>query len=170
MQAEEARPVDCPEQVARELQGLLACYRARLRARLALLCVRSRHCLEVLAADEAAARLAKRLSLPPFTAGIHVARLCRGRLHPLLGLLAVIDGVRDHYAVVDEEAEKLFLYGRDVFRERVVELKVAERCGSQPLIVVNRFGDPLGFAAYRPQGRVILANLLDAGWYLRSGV
>ena len=161
----------CPPHVVELVRKALRCYGGA--SGVELLCVLS-DCIEVLAVARRAAVLALELRDAVFTAGVHVARLCSGRLLMLLGALQLVRGrVVSHYIVVTEHGEKLFLYGRDVLPESVVEERLDEAClrSGVPVAVLNQHGDPLGYALPRRRGRIIIyENLLDAGWYLRSGV
>ncbi|MCI4460904.1 MAG: hypothetical protein JHC24_01670 [Thaumarchaeota archaeon] len=82
-----------------------------------------------------------------------------------MGLLSALWGSIDRgYLIVDERAEAVFLYGRDVLPRGVIR-RSPSPCGTYA--VLNRRREPLGWA--RRRGRVY-ANLVDAGWYLRSGL
>jgi 60S ribosome subunit biogenesis protein NIP7 len=175
MQASSRKLVECNHEFTEAISRLLKCYTGspKLPLDVKLLCVNGGECTEILATTTSVARYAISLSSWFFTAGIHVARYCRGRLVPLLGLLHLLRGrLNSHYLVVNEVAEKLFLYGRDVFQESVVRVAVNHDClrSGVPLVVVNIYGDPLGYARPSRRGRIIFENLLDVGWYLRSGV
>ncbi len=110
-----------------------------------------------------------------FTAGIHIARIKRGKITPLLGLLAIIRLAEKippptGYAVVNEKAEKLFLYGKDVFQENILKLS-QPGCNKNYVIVLNEHNDALGWGRIRKQQNTIyIQNIIDVGWYLRSGV
>jgi ribosome biogenesis protein Nip4 len=109
--------------------------------------------------------------------GIHVARIIQrhGRLSviPMLGLaqlLRVYAKIIGGYVKVTEHGERLFLYGRDVFPESITEFKEPLR-HCDIVIVLNKYGEPLGWGRIAGRGNSIyIQNLIDAGWYLRSGV
>ena len=113
--------------------------------------------------------------LTPFTVGIHVARLRGEKLVPLLGLAAIIRLENKippprGYVVINTRAEKLFLYGRDVFGENVAETKTS-KCKENYVLVLSQLHDPLGWGRLlRRQNTIYIQNIIDAGWYLRSGV
>ncbi|MFP3263511.1 MAG: hypothetical protein RXQ62_03565 [Nitrososphaeria archaeon] len=122
-------------------------------------------CVEVLVVHPSASAEALGGGRPPFLAGVHAARICGGRVEPLMGLLSALWGSIDRgYLIVDERAEAVFLYGRDVLPRGVIR-RSPSPCGTYA--VLNRRREPLGWA--RRRGRVY-ANLVDAGWYLRSGL
>ena len=170
-------PLACPQTVVEEVKNAVHCYTGSRRVSGRLLCAESRKCVEVFAVEERTAKLLSMLSgiegLEIFVAGIHVARMCTGKLRLLLGFTTLLDlPVTNHYVVVNEAGEKLFTYGRDVLPESVVEEKIDKKCrDTLPVLVLTQRKEPLGFAKPRSErGRVIFQNVLDVGWYLRSGV
>jgi 60S ribosome subunit biogenesis protein NIP7 len=116
------------------------------------------------------------LSEEPYTHGVQVAIIRRdGGLLPTLGLLSLAhrEGLapRRHYAVVSWRAATLFLYGRDVLQTSLLELQESRSCRGLPLVVLTPAGEPLGYGRpTRRNGELLIRNILDAGWYLRSGV
>ncbi|KSW11681.1 hypothetical protein CF15_02355 [Pyrodictium occultum] len=109
--------------------------------------------------------------------GVHVARLRQGRLIPLLGLCSLLARHRLRpsrgLAVVGEKGEKLFLYGRDVLPESILRYTPMPgvECSRYPVLVANARMEPLGWGrSRRRRDRIYIENIVDAGWYLRSGV
>jgi 60S ribosome subunit biogenesis protein NIP7 len=111
--------------------------------------------------------------------GVHIARITmkRGRvvrIAPMLGLaqlLRVYARVEAGYVKVSDKAEKLFLYGRDVMPESILELREPRGRECNVVLVLNRHGEPLGWGRIvRKANSIYIQNLIDAGWYLRSGV
>ncbi len=122
-------------------------------------------------------QLARQLHGTPLFAGVPVALLRGARLLPTLGLLSLAEraGVapRRHYVVADEHAANLFTYGRDLFEKSLQKVMIDESCTRRgiPLVVADPKGGLLGYGAPRRKaGRLLIHNLLDVGWYLRSGV
>ncbi len=100
------------------------------------------------------------------SAGLEVGRM-RGRRFEL-GLEGawLIAGRARKYVRVNEKAEQLVLYGRDVFMSSVVEAgEVGEgaRC-----IILSPRGDPIAIGRVG-SGDVFVVNLQDRGAYLRKG-
>lgn len=154
----------CTDEEQEAVKSIVLCHAPRGLVGLDLLCAGpSGGCVEVFAVEPSAS--AEALRRTPFLAGVHVLRICDGRAEPLMGLLSALWGHVDRgYVVVDERAEALFLYGRDIFPGRVIKHSPSP-CGTY--VVLNRRREPLGWAVKR--GR-IYKHLLDAGWYLRSGL
>ncbi|MFP3282629.1 MAG: hypothetical protein RXP97_00930 [Nitrososphaeria archaeon] len=153
----------CDDRELDPVRSLVMCHASRGIIGLELLCAGGGPCTEVFALEPSAS--AEAVSRRPFLAGVHVSRICRGRIEPLMGLLSALWGYIDRgYIVVDERAEALFLYGRDVFPGSVVRYSRSQ-CGTY--VVLNRRWEPLGWA--RREGR-LYRHVLDAGWYLRSGL
>ncbi|ADC66564.1 Protein of unknown function UPF0113 [Ferroglobus placidus DSM 10642] len=77
---------------------------------------------------------------------------------------------------VNEKGEMLFLYGRDIFRESVIDVTEDVR-ENDIVFVCNKRGDILGIGKTRfdaerifkvEEGRVVVENLVDRGEYIRK--
>ncbi|ACX72626.1 Protein of unknown function UPF0113 [Methanocaldococcus vulcanius M7] len=79
----------------------------------------------------------------------------------LEGFTIISNGIMNNYAIVNEKAEELFLYGRDVFKNSILEIK-----GSGRIAVFNKNREFLGIGFF--DGKMI-KNIKDKGWYLREG-
>jgi 60S ribosome subunit biogenesis protein NIP7 len=107
------------------------------------------------------------------TIGVHSFRV-KKKVLPLLGFVSIIRryGLMPikGYAIVNEKGEKLFLYGRDVFSNNIIELK-EPGCRQGYIMVLNMYKEPLGWGKIRRgHDTIYIQNVIDAGWYLRSGV
>ena len=78
------------------------------------------------------------------------------------------------YVVLNEKAEKLVLYGRDIMGESVVEASTA-LAENELVILLNSSFDALGIGRTRfsgnsllEKGRVTFTTITDAGYYLRE--
>jgi 60S ribosome subunit biogenesis protein NIP7 len=78
------------------------------------------------------------------------------------------------YVVLNEKAEKLVLYGRDIMGESVVEASTA-LAENELVILLNSSFDALGIGRTRfsgnsllKKGRVTFTTITDAGYYLRE--
>jgi len=77
--------------------------------------------------------------------------------------------------IVSEKGEQLFLYGRDILEESIIEVGSFVKLGSK-VIIFNKFYEPLGLGVMVKRSdkrtgkpKVIVKNILDRGWYLRKG-
>jgi len=73
--------------------------------------------------------------------------------------------------VVDKKTEWLFICGRDVFKQGIIEVRGSKRKGDHTLIL-NRHGECLGFGRIvcnldRERGGVVIKNISDIGDFLR---
>ena len=180
---------ECPSSLARRVVRLAECYTATLAMLLErdyrLLCpTRLAHYGEgrgvkvnVYAMVKSAYEQVKQviMSHEPMVIGVQVAVMLGKLLVPTLGLLSIMrrHGItpRSHYVIVTGKAAVLFTYGRDVFGGSIETLRRRRDCKETPLIVATSQGDLLGFGKLvRRNGRLLIRNLLDVGWYLRSGV
>ncbi|MDK2790804.1 MAG: ribosome subunit biosis protein [Methanothermococcus sp.] len=79
----------------------------------------------------------------------------------LEGMSIISKDIVKNYAVVNKKGENLFLYGRDIFKSSILELK-----GHGKVVVFNKNMEFLGIGNY--DGKMI-KNVIDKGWYLREG-
>ncbi|MET1102318.1 MAG: hypothetical protein ABWW69_07590 [Pyrodictiaceae archaeon] len=118
-----------------------------------------------------------------YWAGIQIAMLHEDKVIPALGALSLLElaGIERNFVVVNERGEKLFLYGRDLFKNSIKEAHLENlSCTRGIVIVLNEEMIGLGWGRVknprfnRRTKKVIefdyIENLIDLGWYLRSGV
>ncbi|MCQ6254275.1 NIP7 N-terminal domain-related protein [Methanocaldococcus sp.] len=79
----------------------------------------------------------------------------------LEGFTLISPYIINNYAVVNKKGETLFLYGRDIFKESIIEVK-----GSGRIVVFNENKEVLGIGFLENN---IIKNIKDKGWYLREG-
>ena len=79
----------------------------------------------------------------------------------LEGFTLISPHITNNYAIVNEKGETLFLYGRDIFKESIIEVK-----GSGRIAIFNKNREVLGIGLW--DGKII-KNIKDKGWYLREG-
>jgi 60S ribosome subunit biogenesis protein NIP7 len=79
----------------------------------------------------------------------------------LEGFTLISSNIINNYAIVNEKGEMLFLYGRDIFKESIINIK-----GSGRIAVFNKNREFLGIGFF--DGKMI-KNIKDKGWYLREG-
>ncbi len=95
----------------------------------------------------------------PYALGVEIGVLSEG-FEPSLELAEIISKYTEEKTVINEEGEKLFSYGRDVFLQNIVKGKEE---GNR--IVVNGRNEVLGFGYF--DGKM-LKNVIDKGFYLRG--
>ena len=111
----------------------------------------------------------------PYSAGFPLGSIRGDMFKPSLPLARkVIDTcgynqVRN--VVLDEKAEKKYLYGRDVLLH--INHPPARRIPGEPgfVIVLNGKREVLGWGSIPDvtRGKIKLQNIIDVGWYLRRG-
>lgn len=85
-------------------------------------------------------------------------------LHPSSALLDWLNERTDRYVVVDKKAEWLFLCGRDVFAQSILD----HTTNSGLVLVKNQAGEVLGYGEMKTKDRrVPLKNIMDKGDFLR---
>lgn len=112
----------------------------------------------------------------PYHAGLAIGQLRKQFMPSIAGadLFARHAKKNKYYIVVNERAENLALYGRDVMGESIVE--ASESLHQNELVILlnrrfeaiaigrTRFGGKLLFQT----GKATISNLADAGFYLRK--
>jgi len=106
-----------------------------------------------------AEEIEKKSGVAPYALGVEIGTVSKG-FEPSIELADIISGCTDEKAVVTEEGEKLFSYGRDVFLQNIVEGKTK---GEK--VVVNEKREVLGFGFFDGE---MLKNVVDKGFYLRG--
>jgi 60S ribosome subunit biogenesis protein NIP7 len=78
------------------------------------------------------------------------------------------------HIVVNESAERLILYGRDVLGQSIVQTSGMLR-ENEIIILLNTRNEPIGIGRTKVsgesllrQGKITVVTLVDAGYYLRS--
>ncbi|MCE4615427.1 MAG: hypothetical protein F7B60_07895 [Desulfurococcales archaeon] len=107
----------------------------------------------------------------PYSAGLYIATIKKREVTPSLDLAKRIARKCNlgnyRYARVSLKGEQVFLYGRDIFGENIIE----SAKGEGPLIILSREGEPLGWGYLKLADRkeLLIENIKDVGWYVRSG-
>ena len=103
----------------------------------------------------------------PKYAGKLLGETRRGRFEPSVALLDILGKKTKRKIVIDDNAEWLFLCGRDVFGRSI--LKADVQTGF--VIVQNKTGDTLGFGRITDdllkKNKAVVDNKLDRGDFLR---
>jgi ribosome biogenesis protein Nip4 len=119
------------------------------------------------------ARLRKLVSPDFFHAGTYLGKARDGAFFPSLPLLAMMAMKESNRVTVNAKAEWLFICGRDIFKEGIVEVKGSKRKGAYTL-VLNEQQECLGFGRIvkepdkgRDKDQPTIRNILDIGDFLR---
>jgi len=114
--------------------------------------------------------------MQPFLAGLVIGELKKQFVPSMAGadLFARSRKRNKFYIIVNENAEKLVLYGRDIMGESIVE--ASDTLGENELVIVlNSRLEAIGIGRTRfagrsllQKGRVTVTTLSDAGYYLRE--
>lgn len=120
---------------------------------------------EIFIVDDFVYKIYNKINREIYSIGLYIGEI-RGKYFLIsLELASMIEPFTNNKIVVNEKAEQLFLYGRDIFKESIVKeykrFKLGERC-----LVLNKRHEVLGIGKYE---RNIVKNLMDRGWYLRRG-
>lgn len=112
----------------------------------------------------------------PYSLGLAIGELRKEFVPTIAGadLFARYGKRNKFYVVLNEKAEKLVLYGRDIMGESVVEASTA-LAENELVILLNSSFDALGIGRTRfsgnsllEKGRVTFTTITDAGYYLRE--
>ena len=109
----------------------------------------------------------KNLDREPFTAGVFLGEEKRNKFLPSIALIDIISRATDKWVTVDDNAEWLFLCGRDIFGKSVVKANVKKGM----VLVGNKDKEVLGYGKItgnmdKPD-QVYITNILDKGDFLR---
>ena len=116
------------------------------------------------------------VQMQPYLAGLAIGELKKQFVPSMAGAdLFARSGKRsEFYITVNENAEKLVLYGRDVMSESIVD--ASDMLGENELVIIlNSRLEAIGIGRTRfagrsifQKGRVTVTTVADAGYYLRE--
>lgn len=121
-------------------------------------------------ADESLQELRSKINRDIFAAGLYLG--CDSGKHfdpspALIDMLSKMSSANDKKIYVNEKAEGLFLYGRNILKDSIS--RNPNKIDSGYVFVQNERDENLGFGIFQTQGdQVIVKNLLDKGFYLRK--
>ncbi|MEM3770029.1 MAG: hypothetical protein QXG76_02440 [Candidatus Bathyarchaeia archaeon] len=104
-------------------------------------------------------------------AGTYLGKIENGELFPSFPLLSMVAEQAKNKVVVDDKTAWLFVCGRDIFKEGILEAYGSRSRGAYTL-VFNRYGECLGFGKIErdldeTKRGVVIKNILDVGDFLR---
>ncbi|MEM2970964.1 MAG: hypothetical protein QW270_00875 [Candidatus Bathyarchaeia archaeon] len=105
-----------------------------------------------------------------FYAGVYLGKVKGGKFFPSFNLLRMIAEKGANKIVVDEKTAWLFICGRDIFKQGIIQVFGSKKRGDYTLIL-NRHGECLGFGKIlhnldEAEG-VVVKNIVDIGDFLR---
>jgi ribosome biogenesis protein Nip4 len=107
----------------------------------------------------------------PYFVGLHLGELkAEGFVPSLHSLPHLAAGPRKAAVVVTTaDGAQRFMYGRDLDADQLKQ--VPPKAEGREILVVNHRGEGIGFGtlATDKQGKAVLKNRTDLGWYLRRG-
>jgi 60S ribosome subunit biogenesis protein NIP7 len=114
--------------------------------------------------------------MQPYLAGLVIGELKKQFVPSMAGadLFSRSGNRNEFYIIVNENAEKLVLYGRDVMGDSIVE--ASDMLGQNELVILlNSRLEAIGIGRTRfagksllQKGKVTITTLTDAGYYLRE--
>ena len=118
-------------------------------------------------------KLKKQVPRDFFYAGLYLGKLKGTNFFPSFLLMTMIAEGRANKIVVDKKTAWLFICGRDVFKQGILEANVTKRKGNYTLIL-NEHDECLGFGKIlrdirkeKDANKVVVKNVLDLGDFLR---
>jgi len=118
-------------------------------------------------------KLRKDLQNNFFYAGLYLGENKQGKFFPSFNLLSILSEQKANKVTIDNKAAWLFIYGKNIFRERILKVEGDEKKGALTL-VINNTNDCLGFGEIvfdlnkkQKKGDPAIKNLLDLGDFLR---
>jgi ribosome biogenesis protein Nip4 len=107
----------------------------------------------------------------PYFVGLHLGELQAGSFVPSLHVLPRLLAKPRRAVVVGTTAEgaQRFIYGRDLEPNQLQQ--VSANAADREILVVNERGEGIGYGSLTvdKEGKAVLRNRKDLGWYLRRG-
>jgi len=108
-----------------------------------------------------------------FFAGTYLGKIKDGKFFPSFNLLTTIAKQRANKTTVDEKTEWLFICGRDIFKQGILNIEGSKRKGNYTLIM-SQHNECLGFGRIirnieeeKNEKEVVVRNISDIGDFLR---
>ncbi len=118
----------------------------------------------------------KRIS--PYSIGLGIGEIKKNELLLTLSGGYFISPHTDKKAIINPEAEQLFLYMRDIYCKSIISIKKG-LSREDKVLITNTSNDYLGlgkilllisdFGDPKKKDEVAIKNIIDLGWYLRKG-
>ena len=108
-----------------------------------------------------------------FYAGTYLGKIKDGKFFPSFNLLTTIARQKANKTTIDEKTEWLFICGRDIFKQGILNIEGSKRKGNYTLIM-NQHNECLGFGRIirnieeeKNEKKVVVRNISDIGDFLR---
>lgn len=106
-----------------------------------------------------------------FCAGIYLGKTVGGRLFPSFELLRLLAEKKANSTIVDKKTEWLFICGRDIFKQGIINTVGSGRKGEH-VLVLNYHAECLGYGIIvtdldKIERGLAVENVLDIGDFLR---
>ena len=118
-------------------------------------------------------KLRKDLQNNFFYAGLYLGENKQRKFFPSFNLLSILSEQKANKVTIDKKAAWLFIYGKNIFREKILKVEGDEKKGVLTL-VLNNTNDCLGFGEIiidlnkKPKkNQAVIKNFLDLGDFLR---
>jgi ribosome biogenesis protein Nip4 len=103
--------------------------------------------------------------------GVYLGKKEKGLFHSSFPLLFMVAEKAKNKITVDDKTAWLFVCGRDVFKEGILQVEGSREKGNYTL-VFNRHGECLGYGKiikdlYKIKSGAVVENILDVGDFLR---
>ncbi|NPE08522.1 MAG: hypothetical protein GNW80_09610 [Asgard group archaeon] len=118
----------------------------------------------------------KRIS--PYSIGLGIGEIKKNNLLLTLSGGYFISPYTDKRAIINPDAEQLFLYKRDIHCKSIISIKKG-LSSEDKVLITNTSNDYLGLGKIllpisdindpKKEDEVAIKNLIDLGWYLRKG-
>jgi len=116
--------------------------------------------------------------ISPYSIGLGIGEIKSNKLLLSLSGGYFISAFTDKRAIINPEAEQLFLYMRDIYCKSIISIKEG-LAKEDKVLVANTSNDYLGlgkillpisdFENPKKGDDVAIKNIIDLGWYLRKG-
>lgn len=120
-------------------------------------------------AEESLRNIVEKINRDVFSIGLFLGSRQGKVFYPssaFIDLLSKSEGSEKKKIYVNEQGERLFLYGKNILMESIIN---SNNLDNGYVFVQNIHDENLGYGLFQKQGKdLIVKNLLDKGYYLRK--
>lgn len=110
-------------------------------------------------------KIFKRISMKPVYAGEYLGKSGVNKFIPSLHLLNLLNKNTDKKALLNDKGEWLFICGRDVLKESVIQIGDVKK--DELVLVVNKYDECIGAGVFKNDKKCFIKNYFDLGDFLR---